>query len=455
MAIPNNPLISFFGSLTGAHANSKSAFLTALTQTLHTANIGPHTLAAHDVPESNFNFNTLLSLSSLHGITHGFVPFLSFASTIQITGTSGNDVLVGESTNNNYIKALGGNDMITGGPFFDIIDGGSGTDTVSYASVNYAEVVNLASESAYGQGSAYGTDSDTLMNIENIIGTAFNDKITGDGNPNVLSGGAGNDVIVGANGNDTLIGGPGDDSLDGGSGTDTADYSDTTLGVTVNLTTGTASGGDGNDTLTGIENIIGSSGNDIFTGNNDSNNIQGGDGNDLFEGNVSVFGSFDNFDGGAGIDTIDYTHTQGNIFVNLAFNSGNTSSLTNFENVIGSNFYDSLTGDDNNNQLEGRGGNDVISGGGGNDKIIGGIGNDTLTGGVGNDTFVFAPGDGADTITDFTHGADSIDLSAYGTNFSSITVTASGPDSIIQAGADSITLTNVSAASVTAADFVF
>ena len=55
--------------------------------------------------------------------------------------------------------------------------------------------------------------SDTLIGIENLTGSSFNDALTGDGNANMLSGGAGND---------TLDGGAGNDTLDGGAGTDTA-----------------------------------------------------------------------------------------------------------------------------------------------------------------------------------------------------------------------------------------
>jgi Ca2+-binding RTX toxin-like protein len=86
--------------------------------------------------------------------------------------------------------------------------------------------------------------------------------------------------------------------------------------------------------------------------------------------------------------------------------------LSNFENLFGSAFNDTLTGSS---------GANAINGGAGNDAIKGGGGADILTGGPGSDSFVFAaltdsPPTAPDTITDFIHGADIIDLSALDAN---------------------------------------
>jgi Ca2+-binding RTX toxin-like protein len=86
-----------------------------------------------------------------------------------------------------------------------------------------------------------------------------------------LSSGDGNDVLLGGPGNDLLRGDAGDDYVDGGAGTDEVDYSraeqidnaEDVAGVTVDLTTGEASG-EGADTLRGIENVNGSDGKDTL-----------------------------------------------------------------------------------------------------------------------------------------------------------------------------------------------
>lgn len=95
----------------------------------------------------------------------------------------------------------------------------------------------------------------------------------GDNGDNIIDGGAGDDTIRGADGNDTI---------DGGAGTDTLDYSAAASGVTVNLTTGTASndGDGGSDTLSNLENVIGSAFADTITGGSATGTLTGGAGDD-------------------------------------------------------------------------------------------------------------------------------------------------------------------------------
>ena len=103
------------------------------------------------------------------------------------------------------------------------------------------------------------------MNFEDIIGSAYDDTLTGDSNSNKIQGGDGNDLIEGKNGADTL---------DGGSGTDILTYSSSSAGVTVNLAIGSGSGGDAaGDVLSNFENIIGSIYNDVLIGDLNVNNI--------------------------------------------------------------------------------------------------------------------------------------------------------------------------------------
>jgi VCBS repeat-containing protein len=198
-------------------------------------------------------------------------------------------------------------------------DNHGGSDTASL-SISYQDGHTLT-----------GTASDDVL----VAGSGNNVINAGDGN-DVLSAGSGNNEMHGGAGNDLLYSGAGNDLLDGGTGSDTASYAHATAAVTVNLD------------LLGAQNTL-----------------------------------------GAGTDT-----------------------LTGIENLLGSNFNDSLTGDANNNVINGGLGNDFLNGGAGDDLLIGGMGNNTLTGGAGADTFQWLKGNsGHDLITDFTPGTDKLDLS--------------------------------------------
>jgi len=119
---------------------------------------------------------------------------------------------------NNVITGGIGNDSFIAGVGSDTFIGGAGTDTVDYSAVGAGVTVKLAALAATndGQGGA-----DVLNGIENVIGTAFDDMLFGDGNANVLTGGAGRDVLLGLAGDDVLIGGDGvANVLQGGTGND-------------------------------------------------------------------------------------------------------------------------------------------------------------------------------------------------------------------------------------------
>jgi Ca2+-binding RTX toxin-like protein len=107
-----------------------------------------------------------------------------------------------------------GNDSFTGTAGNESFLGGGGSNTVSYAASATAVQANLLTGLATGQG------TDHFGNIQNLLGSAFADKLTGDAGDNLLSGGAGNDSLIGGAGNDTLVGGAGADQLFGGAGAD-------------------------------------------------------------------------------------------------------------------------------------------------------------------------------------------------------------------------------------------
>ncbi|NKQ72209.1 RTX toxin, partial [Rhizobium sp. UPM1132] len=201
-------------------------------------------------------------------------PTAPTAPTKEYIGTDGNDILphTGQSNGGNEtFKGLGGNDVLKGGAGADVLDGGTGNDTASYAG-STAVNVNLATGAASG-GHATG---DKFVSIENLTGSSYNDVLTGgNGGSNVLNGGAGADK---------LSGGAGGDVINGGTGQDTAGYAGSGA-VNVNLATGAASGGHATgDKFVSIENLTGSSYNDVLTGNSGSNVLDGGAGADILTG---------------------------------------------------------------------------------------------------------------------------------------------------------------------------
>ncbi|MDP9423378.1 MAG: hypothetical protein M3Q19_11215 [Pseudomonadota bacterium] len=304
---------------------------------------------------------------------------------------------------------VSGDDILDGGAGDDTLNGGGGSDTASFASWAEGVISGLSSSGNGFATNAGETEFDTLISIENLSGSAFGDQLSGTIHANVLSGGdgndllrgnAGNDSLLGGNGNDFLNGGQGDDLIDGGAGIDRATYfTGATAGVTVdlNLQGAAQATGQGMDTLTGIENVSGTTFADMLTGdggdnwlwgspatnqadgtisaaNNDT--LSGGGGNDLLTvgiGNHSLTG-------GTGSDTVSFTENgapESGLTVSLALQgvaqaTGNGSwTLNGIENLSGGTADDHLTGDDNDNVLAG----DI-----GNDTLIGGLGNDTLYG---------------------------------------------------------------------------
>jgi Ca2+-binding RTX toxin-like protein len=131
-----------------------------------------------------------------------------------LDGGAGNDVL-DAGGGNDILLGGAGTDTLTGGLGSDTLNGGTGDDVVDYtdAAAGFV-IVNLA------QGSASGDGSDTLISIEDVIGSDGADNIIGSSVGNDLSGGAGNDMLNGGAGNDTLNGGLGKDVLYGGLGAD-------------------------------------------------------------------------------------------------------------------------------------------------------------------------------------------------------------------------------------------
>jgi CSLREA domain-containing protein len=131
-----------------------------------------------------------------------------------LRGTSGDDVICGEA-GNDVITGAGGNDVILGGAGSDRMTGGDGRDTVSFADAPSGVSVDL------GEGESTGFGRDHVIDLENVTGSPWKDRLTGDGRSNVLRGLRGGDRCFGAGGNDLFLERNGRrDELDGGGGLD-------------------------------------------------------------------------------------------------------------------------------------------------------------------------------------------------------------------------------------------
>lgn len=229
-----------------------------------------------------------------------------------INGAGGNDVLKGEA-GSDTINAGGGDDAMTGGPGNDTLDGAVGVDTVDYSTSTLAVFVSLTTSSGGIAGDA--TDTDTLIQIDRVVGTDFPDTLVGGPNADTLVGGkgvdsingnAGNDTIDAGEGNDSIVPGAGNDTVDGGLGKDMLNFISYAGGVTVDLLAGTAGRtGDPTDTDTilslSVENVNGSNFPDTITGNDLANQLFGAGGADSLFGGIGG----DTLNGGNGVDVLD------------------------------------------------------------------------------------------------------------------------------------------------------
>ncbi|NES18762.1 MAG: calcium-binding protein, partial [Symploca sp. SIO3E6] len=366
------------------------------------------------------------------------------AGNDRLDGGDGSDILFGGE----------GRDNLYGGAGADYFDGGEGIDTVHFTYDKFAVNADLS------QGSAtYINDTgvevvETLINIENLVGTAFDDVLIGDDGRNILYGNTGadyfdggegidtvnfineefaitadlsqnrathindegvevvetlidieylvgsnfDDVLIGDDGNNRLYGNAGADYFDGGEGIDFVHFSEN-FAITADLSQNRATyindaGVEVVETLINIENLVGTAFNDTLIGD---------DGNNSLRGNAGI----DYFDGGAGIDTVNFAYEKYAITADLSQSRATyiddagvevVETLINIESLVGTAFDDTLIGDDGSNVFNGSKGDDL------------------LTGGAGADKFNFSSfNQGIDTITDFdsTQG-DRIQVSASG-----------------------------------------
>ncbi|WP_354292299.1 peroxidase family protein [Sphingomonas sp. PvP055] len=353
---------------------------------------------------------------------------LTGAAAITGRGNASANILRGNAAANSLF-GLDGDDQLIAGAGADTLDGGAGVDMMSGGLGNDTYVVDTVGDVVDETG---GDGVDTVNSsvtftlatgVERLTltGVAAVDA-TGNADANILIGNTGANTLTGLDGADTLQGGGGADRLLGGGGADTLD------------------GGAGADVMAG------GLGNDVYSVDNAADVVDeaGGDGVDIVNSSVT-------FTLGTDVENLTLT---GGLAINGSGNGGN--------NILsGTAAINILSGFDGDDLLQGLGGNDQLLGGGGQDRLIGGAGNDRLTGGSGSDVFLFGTGQGNDTVLDFDFdavgGQDLLDISGFGVNAGNfgaqVLISQVGANTVIAIGAQTITLTGVSAGTIDHTDF--
>ena len=358
----------------------------------------------------------------------------TMVSIENVTGSKGNDTIVGDARYNS-INGFEGNDFM---------DGGGDVNEISYGKRKEDWTINLATGVATAT-TQNGPETDTFVNFGNAVG------------------GNGNDTFIGGSGKQVFAGGPGADSMDGGDGEDWTSYAVAPIAVVVDLVTGGSAGEALGDVFVRIEAIRGSDFDDTLSGDDLSNSIFAGPGDDVCVGR----GGIDYLLGGAGADTLDggteedfaiYSNSPAGVVIDLTANTGSGGDATGdsfigVEDIRGSSFDDTVIGDAGRNYFIGAAGNDTFDGRGGNDSYLPGTGDDLA---------IFQPGFGHDVIAGFVAGSgteDRLDVSALGfQNLAQVLAVSvqSGPHTIIRPDASSsITLVGVTVGTLSSDDFIF
>ncbi|WP_247903982.1 Ig-like domain-containing protein [Bradyrhizobium sp. 131] len=415
--------------------------------TFTTGGISVHLAAGTVIGDASSGTDTLRSIEGIQGTnfvdTYDATNFGVSGAIDPATGLPYANI--GNNGNLNQFEGMGGNDIITGnGNTRLIYANATGSVTITFSLNGWTSTTSGASGTVTGDGSV---GIDTFSGVGSVSGSSFADTITGSANPSGtaedFSGRAGNDFIDGKGGFDRTF----------------YNHDGSASGIQVDMASGTVSGDAaiGTDTLRSIEAIRGTAFADTYVATNFG--VSGP--------NVGDFGTFNEFEGMAGDDTITGNGNTRIAFYNAldavtvdlaAGNSHGTASgdvadvgtdaFTGVNAVRGSGFADVIIGNAGNNTLDGQAGNDFIRGG---------AGADTLIGGAGADQFVFAAVSEStvashDTISDFVHGTDVIDISGItgGTTVQGLiagsTQVAAHSIAWIQSGADTIVYVNSSGA---------
>lgn len=430
------------------------------------------------------------AISAAH-LTTGVAALNKLPATVPVTvyGSEGNDTLQGGDGDDTLNGGIGNDTFKTASAFdgADVYVGGPDNDTMDYSARLGAVVVDLDGVNDDGDAT-YNSNAGELDNVgsdvENIVGGAGNDTLTGSNKSNSIKGGGGADTISGGPAGspcsgdvDVLEGGAGDDKFDmgsaadcadsvsGGDGKDTVDYQarpmvGVSFGVTVSAD-GTANDGatgasEGDNVKNDVEVILGTAFDDVITGSagNDelhgnagadtlnglagddtlfggpgADTLNGGDGADTFvahgndaalTGTVSAYTGADVMNGGAGVDTVDYSGRSAPLSVSLCVDASKATGNTGL--TTGGCGQAGSNGDGESGE-----GDEVINvewvkGGSDVDTMTGGAADETFEGGDGDD--VISGGAGNDTI--YGDAGDDVLHGDAGDDYIDDTVTTTG-----------------------------
>lgn len=356
---------------------------------------------------------------------HAFTP-LGPMTQAEFVGTEDNDVFTGTSEDDSFDLTAGGNDKAYGRDGDDLVFLGEGFNNHDrlYGGGNGSQGDTLRLAGDYGENMVFFAETMQGIELMQLLGSSsgggnydftlddgnvaagqgmtvvlasadVGDRLEIDGSAEtdgdlfLQSSTNGDDVLVGGGGNDCVDGGlGGEDVLDGGGGTNRVSFAQMETGVTVSLLLLDAPQdvGDGRMvTLSNVQDLTGSMGDDVMVGDGNANWMTTAGGNDNFNaGGGDDFVSVDagstlvTLDGGTGTDTLSFF--LGGFAVNYSLEDqgpavdvdGTLSvSARHFENLGGSFLEDTLGGDGRDNVLYGDGGDDDLSGGGGNDTVWG------------------------------------------------------------------------------------
>lgn len=426
---------------------------------------------------------------------------------IDVPGTEGADTLSG-TADDDTIEGLGGDDILWGLGGADTIDGGAGADTINGGDGDNIQggdgddlVLVDGGTSLFIDG---GADNDTVritadatvfaLGVEHFeVASGVSAVLDGEATEIVLLGAAtiaassGSDTIIGSSGNDSIVAGGGDsisggegndiflsgsgtDSYDGGGGVDTLSFEGIAFAANVdlalNLVMNDGSGSGFNETITGVENLIGWDMADFLRGDGADNSIAGGGGGDSLQGR----GGADTLDGNSGADTMTggdgddlyYVESAGDRVTEISGAGSGTdrviSAITltlgaNVENLTlaagagvidgtGNALANAIAGNESANSLSGAAGDDTLDGGGGTDTLDGGADNDTYVVGEAGVTIVEADGGGTDTVlaeVSYVLGAE-LETLVLAAGAGAISGTGNGADNLITGNESANTL---------------